>query len=99
MSLADKLKEATRTGPGLPCGVSVLLESLQGEDKQALEFIFATKSERGTIPNTKIHKILISEGYDIAFASIRLHRGQRCRCFTGANGLLRKSSNRVTEAS
>lgn len=99
MSLAEKLREATRTGPGLPCGVAVLLESLEGEDKQALELIFSTKSVRGTVPNTKIHKILISEGYDIAFASIRLHRGQRCRCFTGADGLLRKSSNKITEAS
>lgn len=99
VSLAEKLKEATRTGPGLPCGVAVLLESLQGEDKEALELIFSTKSVKGTIPNTKIHKILISEGHDIAFASIRHHRAKACRCFTGADGLLRKSSNRITEAS
>ena len=88
VSLAEKLKEATRTGPGLPCGVAVLLESLQGEDKEALDLIFSTKSVRGTIPNTKIHKILISEGHDIAFASIRLHRGQRCRCYIGQEARL-----------
>lgn len=99
MSLADKLKEATRTGPGLPCGVAVLLDTIKGEDREALELIFSSKSVRGNIPNTKIHSILVSEGYDIAFASIRLHRGQRCRCFVGANGLLRKKSNKITEAS
>jgi hypothetical protein len=99
MSLAEKLKEATRTGPGLPCGVAVLLESLEGEDKKALELIFSTKSIRGTVPNTKLHKILISEGYDIAFASIRHHRAQACRCYTGENGSMRKPSNKVTKAS
>ncbi len=99
MSLAEKLKEATRTGPGLPCGVSVILESLKGEDKEALELIFSTKSVRGTIPNTKLHKILISEGYDIAFASIRHHRAQACRCYTGGDGSMRKASNKVIKAS
>jgi hypothetical protein len=84
VSLAEKLKEATRTGPGLPCGVSV---------------IFSTKSVRGTIPNTKLHKILISEGYDIAFASIRHHRAQACRCYTGGDGSMRKASNKVIKAS
>ncbi len=99
MSLAEKLKEATRTGPGLPCGVSVILESLKGEDKEALELIFSTKSVRGTIPNTKLHKILISEGYDIAFASIRHHRAQACRCYTGGDGSMRKTSSKVIKAS
>jgi hypothetical protein len=98
VSLAEKLKEATRTGPGLPCGVSSLLESIKGEDKKALELIFSTKSVRGTIPNTKLHKILISEGHDIAFASIRHHRAQVCRCYTGKDGLMRKT-NEVTKAS
>jgi hypothetical protein len=99
MSLADKLKEATRTGPGLPCGVAVLIDTLEGEDRQALELIFSTKSVKGTIPNTKIHKILISEGYDIAFSSIRHHRSQVCRCYTGQDGLIRKTSKKVTKAS
>ncbi len=99
MSLADKLKEATRTGPGLPCGVAVLIETLEGEDRQALELIFSTKSVRGTVPNTKIHKILISEGYDIAFSSIRHHRSQVCRCYTGQDGLIRKTSKKVIKAS
>ena len=99
MSLADKLKEATRTGPGLPCGVAVLIETLEGEDRKALEIIFSTKSVRGTVPNTKLHKILISEGHDIAFASIRHHRAQACRCYTGQVGLIRKTSKKIIKAS
>jgi hypothetical protein len=99
MSLADKLKEATRTGPGLPCGVAVLIETLEGEDREALEIIFSTKSVRGTVPNTKLHKILISEGHDIAFASIRHHRAQACRCYTGQDGLIRKTSKKIIKAS
>jgi hypothetical protein len=99
MSLADKLKEATRTGPGLPCGVAVLLDTLEGEDRQALEIIFSTKSVRGTVPNTKIHKILISEGHDIAFSSIRHHRSQVCRCYTGQDGVIRKNSKKIIKAS
>ena len=58
MSLADILKEATRTGSELPCGVAVLIETLEGEDRKALEIIFSTKSVRGTVPNTKLHKII-----------------------------------------
>ena len=99
MSLADKLKEATCTGPGLPCGVAVLIETLEGEDRKALEIIFSTKSVRGTVPNTKLHKILISEGHDIAFASIRHHRAQACRCYTGQDGLIRKTSKKIIKAS
>ena len=99
MSLAEKLKEATRTGPGLPCGVAVLIETLEGEDRKALEIIFSTKSVRGTVPNTKLHKILISEGHDIAFASIRHHRAQACRCYTGQDGLIRKTSIKIIKAS
>lgn len=90
MSLADKLKEATRTEPGLPCGVGKLLQELTGEDKEALEIIFSSRSRSGTISNRQVHEILISEGHDVAFASVRVHRLQQCRCYVGKNGSKRK---------
>ena len=90
MSLADKLKEATRTEPGLPCGVGRLLQQLTGEDKEALEIIFSSRSRSGTISNRQVHEILISEGHDVAFASVRVHRLQQCRCYVGKNGSKRK---------
>lgn len=82
MSLAEKLKGATRSQPGLPCGVGKLLSELQGEDKEALEIIFSTRSVSGTVSNRQVHKILLEEGYEIAFASITLHRRKQCRCYT-----------------
>ncbi len=83
MSLADKLKEATRSSPGLPCGIAKLMASVSKEDREALEIVFSTKSVRGTISNVQLHELLLGEGHDVAFASIRLHRGQRCRCYIG----------------
>lgn len=92
MSLAEKLKEAKRSEPGLPCGVAKVLNELRGEDREALELVFSTRSKSGTISNRQVHEILLSEGYDIAFASISLHRRQQCRCFTGKNGVARQES-------
>lgn len=99
MSLAEKLKEAARTGPGMPCGVSLLMEKLEGEDKKALEIIFSTKSIKGTVPNTKLHQIIVSEGYEVAFSSVRHHRSQMCRCYTGQDGLMLKNARKNAGAS
>jgi hypothetical protein len=90
LSLADKLKTAIRSEPGLPCGIGRLLEKLEGEDKEALEIIFSTRSRSGTISNRQVHEILVSEGHDIAFASVRLHRLQQCRCYVGKNSPRRR---------
>lgn len=83
MSLADKLKQAKRSTSGLPCGVAKLMASVSEEDRKALEIVFSTKSISGTVSNVQLHKLLIDEGYDTSFSSIRLHRGQICRCYTG----------------
>lgn len=85
MSLAEKLRTAARSEPGLPCGVGKLLKELQGEDREALEIIFSTRSVSGTISNRQVHKILLEEGHEIAFASISLHRRKQCRCFTSSS--------------
>ena len=83
MALADKLKQLTPSVPGLPCGISLVLNSLTGEDKTALEVVMDSPSIKGTVSNRQIHKLLISEGYEIAFSSIRLHRSKQFRCYTG----------------
>ena len=83
MSLSEKLKTATRSEPGLPCGVAKLLAVVSDEDRQALEIIFSTKGGNGSVSNLKIHEIICSEGHTIAFASIRLHRAKACRCYIG----------------
>jgi len=83
MSLSDKLKKANKAERGLPCGVGKLLSIVSDEDKEALELIFSTKAGNGAVSNIKIHEIIRSEGHDIAFASIRLHRSKTCRCYIG----------------
>jgi hypothetical protein len=92
VSLADRLKQATRATPGLPCGVAKLMASVSQEDREALEIVFSTKSISGTVSNVQLHRLLIEEGYDTSFSSIRLHRGQICRCYTGKEA---RDSNRM----
>jgi len=82
MGLAEKLQALPPSVAGLPCGVAKVLFSLEQTDREALEAVMAIRSVPGsTISNRQIHEILISEGHDIAFASIRLHRSKQCRCF------------------
>jgi hypothetical protein len=82
MGLAEKLSLTERPEPGLPCGMSKLLEAITGEDREAL---LAVLESRGRISNRQIHEILLSEGHDVAFSSVSLHRRKQCRCFTGKN--------------
>lgn len=91
MGLAEKLREVKRSEPGLPCGIGKLLTELKGEDKEALEIIFSTRSKSGTISNRQIHRILLDEGYEVAFASISLHRRQQCRCYTSRDKAVKEN--------
>lgn len=99
MSLAERLKSANRSEPGLPCGIGKLLSELEGDDREALMVVFSTRSVSGTISNRQIHEILISEGHDVAYASIALHRRQQCRCYTGKNSQMRKDNQSNTKES
>lgn len=89
MALSDKLK-APRSEPGLPCGIGRLLNELSGDDRTALEAVFSERSRPGTISNVQIHEILLSEGHDVAFASISMHRRNQCRCFVGKYSQIRQ---------
>lgn len=77
------LTEKRPQGPGLPCGVGKIIDSVGEDDKKALEFVFESPSSAGGITNVQIHKILMEEGHVIAFASVRMHRAKRCRCYIG----------------
>lgn len=90
MGLAEKLNSTQRSETGLPCGVAKVLSEVVGEDREALELVFQSRSVSGTISNRQIHDILLSEGYDIAYSSIALHRRQQCRCFVGKNSQIRQ---------
>jgi len=83
MTLADKLNGLERSKTGLPCGISTLKTKMSQEDFSALEAVLSVKFKPGGIGNRKIQDLLIQEGYDVAYASITLHRRKECRCFTG----------------
>jgi len=85
MSLAERINKATLTGPGLPCGIGKLVSELNDVDREALLALFNASPYPNGVSNRLIFRILEEEGYNIAFASIRLHRGKNCRCFIGKN--------------
>lgn len=91
MSLADKLKELEGSSPGLPCGIFRIKSSMPKEDYEALEAVLSVRYKSGGVSNRKIQQLLVSEGYDVAYSSITLHRRKECRCFMGKNGLFRNS--------
>lgn len=98
MGLAKKLTELAPPAVGLPCGVAKVLGILVGDDKKALETIMDSPVMRGGISNRQIHEILLTEGYDVAFASVRLHRSKQCRCFVGKESELRKANRQREKA-
>lgn len=83
VGLAERLINIDPTVPGLPCGVKKVLQQLSGADRQALQNIMDMRSYPIGVSNRQIHAILLDEGYDIAFASVRLHRSKQCRCYVG----------------
>jgi hypothetical protein len=90
-SLADKLlREKRPPGPGLPCGIYKIMEEVSEDDRKALEIVFSSSSSSGGITNVQIHRILMDEGFKVAFASIRMHRAKRCRCYVGKAALYQK---------
>ena len=97
MSLSEKLKTATKSETGLPCGIARLLSTVSNEDREALEIIFSTKAGNGSVSNLKIHEIISSEGHNIAFASVRLHRSRSCRCYIGKTNQLKRHLNNKLE--
>lgn len=91
MALASRLNQINPSVPGLPCGIKKIIDSLKNqEDKEALENIMNMRSYPIGISNRQIHEVLIDEGYDVAFASVRLHRSKQCRCFIGKEGVKRR---------
>lgn len=83
MSLAERINNLKQTGPGLPCGIGKLLTQLNDVDKEALIAVFNANPYPNGVSNRLIFKILSEEGYNVAFASVRLHRAKNCRCFIG----------------
>lgn len=96
MSLAKKLLFIPPAEPGLPCGIAKIKKQMSKIDFETLEVVMnVVHSESKRISNRQIHEVLLSEGYDIAYSSITLHRRKQCRCFVGKiiRARLTESSN------
>jgi hypothetical protein len=84
MSLAKKLSITSPSEPGLPCGIEKIKRDMSKSDAEALDLVMnVDNSDSRRLSNRQIHDVLLSEGYDIAYASIALHRRKQCRCYVG----------------
>lgn len=83
MALADKVNQPTPVMHGKPCSVGVLLETLEGDELEALKTMLGTPEKHGWTAS-QIYDALVSEGYEVAYQTIGRHRGGRCRCVKAA---------------
>ena len=84
MSLAEKIKTLQPSSSGLPCGVARVIRTMDKDDIDSLNDVLfpSPGSSKMRIPNSKIHELLVEEGYDISLATIAHHRRRQCRCFS-----------------
>lgn len=76
MGLADRIQAPERATHGLPCSVGVLLQTLTGDELDALNHILASREWSQAM----VWKALTDEGYEVGMQSINRHRGGKCRC-------------------
>lgn len=79
MALSERIKHQPSSRTGLPCSVGVLLDQLQGAERDALLVMLGDTEHRGW-PAGHIYDALVEEGHVVALQSINRHRGKRCRC-------------------
>lgn len=79
MSLAERITETPERKFGLPCSVAVLLNTLEGDELEALLLMLGNDEDRGWAAGD-IYDALKAEGYSVGFQSINRHRGNKCRC-------------------
>lgn len=85
MSLSDQIKAESTKVITKRCKIGVILLDLTQEDRDSLIQAFDKPAHSlGGLSNTKIHKILISEGFEIALSTVDRHRNKDCGCFMAA---------------
>ena len=84
MTLAERLASTQRRGPGLPCSVAIVLETLDDKDAQALRDALAVpKGDPSRLSAQQLSEILREEGHKVPYKSLELHRKGACRCEPG----------------
>lgn len=79
MSLSKRIAERPPSKHGMPCSVAVLLNTLEGEELEALLLMLGTDESPGWTAGD-IYDALAAEGYKVGYQSINRHRGRKCRC-------------------
>lgn len=79
MALADRITAPPAPMHGTPCSVGTLLDTLEGDELDALKTMLGTREQRGWSQDA-IYDALTSEGYSVGRQSINRHRGGKCRC-------------------
>lgn len=80
MSLSERVTETPSRTHGLPCSVGVLLETLKGDELDALKTMLGDPIKRDGWSASDIFKALSDEGYTVGYQTIGRHRGGKCRC-------------------
>ena len=76
MALSDRVATTKQAIHGKPCSVGVLLDTLQGDELDALNSILADRDWSQAM----VWKALTDEGYEVGLQSVNRHRGAKCRC-------------------
>ena len=79
MSLSERVTERPESKHGMPCSVAVLLNTLEGDELDALVSMLGTPEQPGWTAGD-IYDALAAEGYKVGYQSINRHRGRKCRC-------------------
>lgn len=81
MSLADDLSGlANEPVSRMRCSIGLLLESLDGSDRDAL--VVAVYDDN--VRPTSLSRVLRSHGHKVSEQTIRRHRRRECRCPDGS---------------
>lgn len=81
MSLSERLDDMKPKETGLPCGVSRAISEMTDSDRASFESAMFTLPR--LLSNAQLQEALVSEGYDVSYSSISLHRRKQCRCYIG----------------
>lgn len=76
MSFREKAEQTEELGPGVPCGVAVLMETLEGDDLNWFVEVIADENRK----HIWISRVLRANDVDVSANIIGRHRRKDCRC-------------------
>ncbi len=82
MSLSDQIKAESTKIIAKRCKIGLLLLDLSEEDRDSLIQAFdKPPHSSGGLSNVQIHKILLSEGFELGLSTVDRHRNHDCGCY------------------